>query len=507
VSDPRDPSRDSRSGRAPSSHDLAAREHGASTVTPPPPKNTTRPPSSRVLLVDEDIEELATLAAELRQRGIQVSLANGTSMACERAKAGRFDVLVASAALAEMRPDGLSLLDALAVELGRVPPFVLIVQDADAAWGEEQVVRGNIDALVARIHSIAPARASIPDSGAPPALYAGSLAKVSLADVIETLSVDRKTGTLAVTTLSGAGDLRLADGQIVDAVYLRFEGMKALVRSMGETDGRFLFSPETPPVMRRMHARTSDLLREGKRQLEEAGHLRALLGELTKKALLATEGGDTTELSTLAKTVLARLRAPATIDEVLDDSPEADASLLAAIVELDSAGRLRRLAHETHRVPLAGTDQLHLMRALVSRASAPGFAGAARLVFAGTPSRLAVFAHAALCLADSIAASESMPAVPVPYPIATVRMGDDVDLELVALPLVPAYAPLWPMALAGSAIVVRLDDAAGAALTEACAIAELPILDAQMLVGALEEASVAQVAGLVRAALEATQGQ
>src|SRR5262249_27974997 len=141
-----------------------------------------------------------------------------------------------------------------------------------------------------------------------------------------------------------------------------------------------------------------------------------------------------------------------------------------------------------------------------SRASAPGFAGAARVVFAGTPSRLAVFAHAALCLQDAIAAADPAPNVPVPYPIATVRLGADVALERVGLPLAPAYAPLWPMALAGSAIVVRLDDAAGAALTEACGVAELPILDAQMLVGALEEASVAQVASLVRAALEATQG-
>ena len=97
-----------------------------------------------------------------------------------------------------------------------------------------------------------------------------------------------------------------------------------------------------------------------------------------------------------------------------------------------------------------------MMRALVSRATSPGFSGSARIVFAGTPSRLAVFSHAALCLADAIAAPDPAPNVPVPYPIATLRLGDDVDLELVALPLVPAYAPLWPMAISGSAIVVRL---------------------------------------------------
>ena len=99
------------------------------------------------------------------------------------------------------------------------------------------------------------------------------------------------------------------------------------------------------------------------------------------------------------------------------------------------------------------------------------------------------------------------PSIPIPYAIATVRLGDDVDVEIVALPLVPAYAPLWPLTLAGAAIVVRLDDAAGSALAEACAAAEIPVLDAHVLVGTLEEGSVAQVAGLVRAAIEATQGR
>src|SRR5262249_30247855 len=156
--------------------------------------NTARPPAYRVLLVDEDIDELAILSAELRKRGMYVALANGTSMACERAKAGRFDVLVASAELAATQPDGLSVLDALAVELGLLPPFILLVRDNDGAWGEDQVMRGNVDALVARVHTILPAPGSTArtESNPPAALYAGSLAKVTLADVVETLSVDRK---------------------------------------------------------------------------------------------------------------------------------------------------------------------------------------------------------------------------------------------------------------------------------------------------------------------------
>ena len=462
---------------------------------------------ARVLLVEEDIEELASIAASLRQRGVQVALANGVSMACERAKTARVDVVVAASELTEAREDGLSLLDALAIELGQLPPVLLLVREGPGPLQGEAVLRGDLDALVARVTALATPRQSRGAESAPPsAIYSGSLAKVSLADVVETLWVDRKTGTLGVSTGAGAGDVRFVDGAVVDAVYLRFEGVKALARMIGEPDGRFLFTPDTPAVLGRMTLPTNDLLREVASQAREAKLLRGRLGDLTARALLASEGGEHTELSPLARTALAKLRAPATVDEILDELPEPDAHLLAAIVELDSAGRLKRIPHEMHRAPLVASEQLHLMRALVSRALAPGYEGATRLVFAGTPSRLAVFSHAALRLVDALAPPEPPPTIPIPHTIATVRLGDDVDVEVVALPLVPAYAPLWPLTLAGSAIVVRLDDAAGSALAEACAVAELPVLDAHVLVGALEEGSVAQVASLIRAAIEATQG-
>lgn len=460
----------------------------------------------RVLLVEEDVAALASLAASLRQRGVQVALANGVSMACERAKTAKVDVVVAASELMEAREDGLSLLDALAIELGQLPPVLLLVREGPGPLQGEAVLRGDLEALIARVRALTTPRHRGIESGPPVAVYSGSLAKVSLSDVVETLWVDRKTGTLGISTPLGAGDVRLVDGAVVDAVYLRFEGVKALVRMIGEPDGRFLFTPDTPAVLGRMNLPTNELLRDVAAQAKESKRLRAQLGDLTAKALLAAEAADPADLSPLARSTLAKLRTPATVDEVLDDLPEPDAHLLAALVELDAAGRLKRLPHEQQRAPLVATEQLHLMRALVSRALAPGYEGATRLIFAGTPSRLAVFSHATLRLVDSVPPSDSVPTIPIPHVVATVRLGDDVDVEIVALPLVPAYAPLWPLTLAGSAIVVRLDDAAGSALGEACAAAELAVLDAHALVGALEEGSVAQVASLIRAAIEATQG-
>ena len=93
--------------------------------------------------------------------------------------------------------------------------------------------------------------------------------------------------------------------------------------------------------------------------------------------------------------------------------------------------------------------------------------------------------------------------MPVPYVLATIRLGDGVELDVVALPLVPVYAPLWPLALAGAAILVRLDEAAAQSLEEACTSVAVPILDARAIFGTLEESSAVQVASLIKTALDA----
>jgi hypothetical protein len=114
-----------------------------------------------------------------------------------------------------------------------------------------------------------------------------------------------------------------------------------------------------------------------------------------------------------------------------------------------------------------------------------------------------VLGHTVLALADAVPPSDPAPPLPVPHLLSTLRLGDGVELDVIALPLVPAYAPLWPMALAGAAVTVRLDDGATQPLDEACASVGVPILDAAAVFGALDDSSPVQVASLIRTALEA----
>lgn len=465
-------------------------------------------PGSRVLLVDQDVEALALLAAKLRERGIRVSLANGSQMACERARSGGYDVVLAARSVAEPDDGAMGVIDALSVELSHVPPL-LVLHDAPegdesgGARSESRIQRDDIDRMVLRIEQLAAAGPAERLSRASLTPSAHTLENAPLADLLVVLSTERRSGTLTVTTPKGSGELRLVDGEIADAVYVRLEGKKAITRMLGERDGTATFAPGAPAIMRRIHETTRALVAEARVLVDRAAAIRAESAELVSSTLITIDGPTADSASEIDQHVLSRLRVPAMVDDILDELPHSDAAILEAIVRLDARGRVKRLGQGSLRVQLTGPDQLHLLRAAAARARSPGFSGPARLVFAATSSKLAVFSHTVLSLADAFPPAEPAPVVPVPYVIATIRLGDGVELDVVALPLVPVYAPLWPMALAGAAILVRLDEAAPQSLEEACASVSVPILDARAIFGGLEESSAVQVASLIKTALDA----
>jgi CheY-like chemotaxis protein len=463
-------------------------------------------PTSRVLLVDHDVDALADLAGLLRERGIKVSLANGSQMACERAKASPYDVVLAAQDVAEPTDGSLGVMDTLSVELTQVPPLIVLLGDQQngGSTNEMHVERRDVEGIVRRIGELTKSQDAT-ERPRQPSLFPSShsLDHAPLADLLLVLSTEHRSGTLTVTTSKGSGEVRLVDGEVADAVYVRLEGLKAVTRMLAEHDGTATFAPGAPAIMRRIHGPTRALVEEARALASKAAELRQRASALGAGTLIAADGSTGDLESPVDQHVMARLRVPATLDELLDELPHSDAAILEAAVVLDEKGKIKQLGHVSSRVQLCGADQLHLVRASAARARAAGFAGAARLVFAATAARLAVLGHTVLSLADAVPPADPTPPLPVPHALSTLRLGDGVELDVVALPLVPAYAPLWPMALAGAVVAVRLDEGATQPLEEACGSVAVTILDASAVFGALDESSPVQVASLIRTALEA----
>ncbi len=125
------------------------------------------------------------------------------------------------------------------------------------------------------------------------------------------------------------------------------------------------------------------------------------------------------------------------------------------------------------------------------------------VVVCGAPARIATFSRACLRLASFRPPPEETPAVPVPHAVALMPLGDALELYVYALPLVPAYAPLWPLTLSTAHVVVRIDQSASRLLDEACAISGKSALAATTLLPTFTEDDEDLVGALVNAAVEA----
>lgn len=449
-----------------------------------------------VLLIEPDVDMLGALASKLRARGLEVWIADSIDSALGRARAGLPDVVLVS----ETLDWGIEQAFADVAGLATLPCFRLV--ESRGAVDAKALHRDDLDVIARRVHALPTRGSSIQPEASD---FRGDLAQVSVVDLIQLLGANRRSGVLTLQTPLGAGEVRFGGGEVVDALYRRLEGKKALYRLLGEREGTFSFVGGTgSSVLRRIDAPTHALLMDGIREIDEARELRGAL-DLGDDALIALTPpfDETPEAEAM---VLNMLITPHTLIELLDEVSVLDLEVLRAVSELLESGRVRRITGGTRRVELADADRLGVLAALTKRIARPGFRGAARVAIAASPSRLLSVMASLGRIAEAMMPSEAVPTAPIPHVLATLRLGDAVELDVVGIPLVEAYAPLWAIALPGCTALATLEDGARDTLENACQVSGVPVLEAYRALGPIDEADPEAVAGIVQRLLEIAAG-
>lgn len=506
--------------------------------------------SRKILLVDADVDALGALASALRARGLMVSNADEGFDALEQAFRMRPDVVLLAKDL-DLEGDVTAGFRAVP-ELIETPILLIVNGQQTDALEANEVLRGDVDQVISRITLVSPPSRPLPAQD-----VRGHVEQVPLVDILQLLAMNRRSGVLTLTTESGAGELHLADGEVIDAAFRKLAGEKALYRMLGERAGHFAFTQGEPVSTRRIQSSTSMLLMEAMRQVDELARRRAAIapgndallmedasppvsvrGSLARPGSMRPPGtlrppaagrpgsgrppGSTTRPPAMRKSgppalppspegALARdvevlLQIPRSIDELLDELGAPDPAILDVIAALTSAGRIRRVPLATLTTPLASPEQMPVFRSLVTRLTRAGFAPPPRLVIAGNVKRMPALAQAVRRITDAVVPSEGPPRAALPRMLGTLRLGDGVELGLTGLPVEDSLSPTWALAVAGAAAVVRLGDAGGEELDACCAAMEVMLIDADSLMSPLDAAVPAQVAALVRAALEMAAG-
>lgn len=269
----------------------------------------------------------------------------------------------------------------------------------------------------------------------------GSLDPLSLADLLQALHLQGRSGKLVLHFGGREGAIWLQDGSIHDAKLGQLEGKKALLRLLSVGEGRWELHPPGELRQPRIPDRVEFLLLEAARQEDELARVLSRLpaGERLVAAV------DPERIPSDAPLHGALLRMmwgePKTVQELLDSSEASDPDLALAIDELLRTG-WAQVAPGGKRdpEPLVYREVAHRLR---RRLPTPSHRGqvAGKLLLLGEDEGSLQRLLRGLSAREGVQRVEAGPGSPWGT-VASIALGEGVTLDLVALPSAEEMAPL-----------------------------------------------------------------
>lgn len=105
-------------------------------------------------------------------------------------------------------------------------------------------------------------------------LLAGDFSALSLPDLVSTLALQNRTGTISIATPRGAAEVFLDNGRVVHAVYGNLAGPNAFFALFAEPTAMFEFNPNDSPLNPTRHTITDSvtgLIMQAAQRIDEGG--------------------------------------------------------------------------------------------------------------------------------------------------------------------------------------------------------------------------------------------
>jgi response regulator RpfG family c-di-GMP phosphodiesterase len=230
----------------------------------------------RALVVDPDPEETTVLELRLMEQGFEVQQARSAEQALKLLEKGEIEIVISETVL-EQGTDGYKLLElARKAEWGQVLPWVFVSGKAAGSAAQRAFDLGaadflvkpvSADLLVAKLRQIIEREAT---RGGVKRGVSGSLAEMSLPDMVQVLWHGRKTGALKIRSAGGAGEIHFVAGSIYNALFGNLRGEEAFYAMLGLAQGDFVLDPNFTAPQQLLQQSPEALLLEGMRRLDEA---------------------------------------------------------------------------------------------------------------------------------------------------------------------------------------------------------------------------------------------
>lgn len=236
-----------------------------------------------LLLVDNDPKSLRVMEVSLRKSGFSVTTAVNGIDALEKVRISPPELILSDTKMPEM--DGFEFCRQLKqdAKLGGIP-FIFLTAEKSVDHKIKGLELGVDDYLtkpiyikeiVTRIKILLEKKEKESlEKRDPRSNFAGDLADMGVVDLIQTIEIGRKSGTIRFRRDDGKlGQLYFRNGKVIDAELDRLKGEHAVYRLMVWNDGKFdieFGQIERPDVV---ELSSQGLLMEGMRRLDEWGRL------------------------------------------------------------------------------------------------------------------------------------------------------------------------------------------------------------------------------------------
>jgi CheY-like chemotaxis protein len=434
--------------------------------------------SQGVLIADHEADRAMEISKACELRGLRTRCAAHGPAALELALADVPDLVVAT--------DQLPMIDAgrLAEIVRSNPrtqavPFLFLgvnPREDEASPFDEKLPHGaDAEDVALRVESMLARQSRVHEvtlSEGQDHEMAGKLAQVPLADVLQLLHLNQRTGTLEVARrLPGRrqerGQITLHDGNAVQAQVGPVDGEKALFRLLGWEEGSFAFQPGRHGVTASITAPTRALLLEGARHVDEWSRARSKLPSLDAQIRLRVKsGGLPNVVQPLTQEVLLLLEIYDRVGDVVDHCTYPDYQVLRTIhtlIERDVVELRRSIEQPAEGPGLFSAPQVRRLHEWLGHESGRGHGcGEAKLLlFTSSAEATREFLErlAQLPGLEIRAAREGGPPGRGDFvPCARIGVSDDASIELLHVPAERACEPLWHLAAhraLGVVLVVR----------------------------------------------------
>ncbi len=404
-------------------------------------------PARKVLLADPDVGAVRALTKALRARGYQVQYAPDGSKALEVSVLRHPDVILfdETCTLIEAR----SFIGILGSNPRTEDIPVVVTTSSRDLDRFRQLREGvlqkpfNIDEVIARIDHLCRRGEAAQKLRGDAREIEGGLAQLPLADLMQIMSMNRRTGRLTLQHGQIRGEIQIDQGRPVNARVNDIEGEKALFRLIGWKEGTFAFVPGASPGRAKIDRVMEDALLEGMRQTDERERLLGVLPALNQMVALVPDAGEVIDPHPVTRELLRVLAQPRKISELLDLADAPDLDILGALTTLIEKGIVQRFeAVGVQDAPLLGAAEIHALRGRLLR---------------GRPHRNVLVAKIVVCGTGPKAGRWFLRSLPGLRPISsdpaclrssfgtlgTLEISDVLKIDFVFAPTAEAARPLW----------------------------------------------------------------